>query len=238
MQVKYGQYAHEANEVKLVRFDVRPRLSPRGQRMELVYRAHLRGELKDTGGQSALTTKINALIAAYDQSYQDFIVLDNSGVQTPHSFLNSDPRNVSGNRVVYRSWDGRDPAEYVVSRSYEIVVQAIMAQPESGLLYLNETVANLGTGGQVWSADNTFSGPQATIIYPSSWVTVVQSGTAIGYSGYPGARPPIMGSNFEHEERQRVTPGTPVFRGNGYTHYPISWHYEFSTIFPGPYSPA
>lgn len=230
MIIKWGSYAHTDNEAQLVRYDVQPRKSQRGQRLELSYRAHIRGELKDTSGQAALTTKIQSLISAYDQNYQDFILLDNSGNSTPHSILNSDPRNVSGNRVVYRSWDGTDPVEYATIRTYEIVIEAIMAQPESNLVYLTERVTYIGTGGRIWSADNTQYGPQATVLYPSSWKHVLQDGYAIFYTGPAVPNGPLYPSNFEHEEQRRIVPMEPSFRGQGYTHYPISWHYSFSTI--------
>jgi hypothetical protein len=237
MQVAWGNYTHESNEVQLVNFTVRPRMSRRNLRMERQYRIHLRGELKDTGGQSALTTKINNLISAYSNDFQDFNLYDNSGNLTPHSISSTDPRNISGNRVVHRSWDGTDPVEYALIRSYEIIIEATLSDPESGLLYLSESVTTIGSGGQIWEAVNTFSGPQAAVICPQSWVRVVQQGMAIGYQGWPPARPPIFPNNFEHEERRRITPHYPQFRGQGFTHYPISWHYEFSTIFPGVYAP-
>lgn len=230
MRIAWGSYFHTENEAQLVRYDVQPRKSQRGQRLELVYRAHYRGELKDTGGQAAITAKINALIAAYDQNYQDFILLDNNGVSTPHSFANTDSRNVSGNRVVYRSWDGIDPVEYATIRTYEIVVEAVMAQPESNLVYLTERITYIGTGGLVWSADNTQYGPQATVLYPSSWRHVLQDGYAVYYTGPATPNGPIFPENFEHLEQRRIVPMEPQFRGQGYTHYGISWHYSFSTI--------
>lgn len=228
MQIKWGNYSHTENETQLVRYDVQPRKSQRGQRLELVYRAHLRGELKDSTGQAAITAKIQALIAAYDQNYQDFVLLDNSGNSTPHSFLNSDQRNVSGNRVVYRSWDGIDGAEYANMRTYEIVVEAVMAEPESNLVYLTERFTYIGTGGPVWSADNTQYGPQDTPLYPSSWIHVMQDGYAVYYTGPATAQSPIFPANSEHLEQRRRVPMEPQFRGQGYTHYPISWHYSFS----------
>lgn len=231
MQIKWGSaYSFDENSCQLVNFTVRPHNSPRGQRLELVYRAHLRAELKDTGGQSALTTKIENFIAAFDQNYQDFLVYDNSGNLTPHHFKNSDPRNVSGNRVVYRSWDGRDPVEYTFIRTLEVVVEAVMAQPESGLVYMTESLTTIGSGGPVWIAENTQYGPQAAQIYPASWRHVIQHGQAIFYFGPATPNPPSFPSNFEHLERRRIVRGEPRFRGQGYTHYPISWHYEFSTI--------
>lgn len=230
MRVSWGGYQFDENAVQLVSFSVRPRNSHRGNRMELVYTAHLRAELKTTSGQAAITTLIRDFITAFDQNYQDFVLVDNSGVETPHTFRNSDPRNVSGNRVIQRSWDGQDPVEYALVRTADVVVQAIMAQPESGLIYLTESLTTIGTGGMVWSADNTQNGPQATVLYPSSWRHVVQQGHAIYYFGPATENGPLFPLNFEHQERRRIVRGEPQFRGQGYTHYPISWHYEYSTI--------
>ena len=230
MRIAWGNYQFDENAAQLVSFSVRPRISQRGQRMELVYTAHVHCELKSTSGQSAITTLINDFIAAFDQNYQDFTLYDNSSVVTPHSFSNSDIRNVSGNRVIQRSWDGVDPVEYALIRTLDVVVQAVMAEPESNLLYFSERLTTIGTGGPVWSADNTQYGPQSTLLYPSSWRHVVQQGHAVYYFGPAVANGPFFPSNFEHLERRRIVRGEPAFRGQGYTHYPISWHYEYSTI--------
>lgn len=230
MIASWGGYSFDENLAQLVNFSVRPRRSQRGQRMEWVYTAHLHGELKNTGGQSAITTDIQEFIAAFDQDYQDFVLVDNSGNETPHTFRNTDPRNVSGNVVIQRSWPGRDPVEYALIRTFDVVVQAIMADPIDNLLYFRESLTTIGTGGLVWSPDNTQYGPQATVLYPSSWRHVIQQGQAVYYGGPAVANGPAFPSNFEHQERRRIVRGEPMFRGQGYTHYPISWHYEYSTI--------
>src|SRR5688500_8037702 len=98
MRVSWGGYQFDENAAQLVSFYVRPRNSHRGQRMELVYTAHVHAELKTTSGQAAVTTLIQDFIAEFDQNYRDFVVVDNDGNQTPHTFRNSDQRNVSGNR--------------------------------------------------------------------------------------------------------------------------------------------
>jgi hypothetical protein len=228
----YGGYPHDENELNLVRCDYRSVLSPRGRRLNTVVTFHLFGELIDTG--SALITKARNLMLAYQNDYRDFRYSVDGVIA--HEMLNSSPDNISGVRVVHRSFAKGDAAELAVKRSYSISLQATYDTAEDDLVYWQESVRYIGNCGPSYEIIPTFSGPISLLTAERTAQHIIQKGKAVGYFGYvlpPGSSLPAS----EHQDQREVelTGGTQV--GQAARFYTTEWAYRHTTgvyteIFP------
>jgi hypothetical protein len=228
----YGGYTHDENELNLVRADYRTVLSSRGRRLNNVVTFHLFGELIDTG--SSLITAARNLMLAYQNDYRDFRY-SVDGV-TAHEMLNSSPDNISGVRVVHRSFAKGDAAELAVKRSDTSSLQATYDTCEDDLVYWQESVHYIGNTGPSYDIVQTFNGPISVLTALSTPQRIIQKGKAVGYFGYvlpPGSYLP----NSEHQDQREVelTGGTQV--GQAARFYTTEWCYRHTTgiyteIFP------
>lgn len=228
----YGGFTHPDNEVNLVRADYRVQLSPRGRRLNTVVSFHLFGEIIDTG--SSLITAARNTMLAYNSDYRDFRYTV-GGVEA-HSMLNSSPDNISGVRVVHRSFAKGDAAELATKRSFSITLQATYDTCEDDLVYWQESIHYIGNTGPSYDIVQTFNGPISVLTALSTPQRIIQKGKAVGYFGYilpPGPYLP----NAEHQDQREVelTGGTNV--GQAARFYQTEWCYRHTTgiyteIFP------
>lgn len=228
----YGGYTHADNEVNLVRADYRTQLSPRGRKLNTVVTFHLFGELIGTG--SSLITAATNLMLAYQNDYRDFrYTVD--GTQA-HALLNGSPDNISGVRVVHRSFAKGDAAELATKRSFSIDLRATYDTSEDDLVYWQESVRYIGNTGPSYEVIQTFTGPYSQLTAMSTPQRIIQKGKAVGYFGYvlpPGSYLPAS----EHQDQREVelTGGTQL--GQAARFYTTEWVYRHSTgvyteIFP------
>jgi hypothetical protein len=216
----FGGYVHADNELNLVRADYRSAMSPRGKRLNTVATFHLFGELIDTG--SSLISAARDLMLAYQSDYRDFRYTVDGVVA--HEMLNGTADNISGVRVIHRSFAKGDGAELAVKRSYSIVLQATFDTAEQELVYWQEQIAYIGNTGPSYEIVQTYNGPYSILTAISTPQRIIQSGKAIGYSTYvlpPGPYAP----NSEHQDQRRVTLTGGSNMGQASRFYTTEWSY-------------
>lgn len=237
MYFRYGSYQHPANEVNIDRFVISSRITNRGRRRSQIYQMHISGELLYST-QSELTDRIQGLIAAYDQNFQDAGFFQDDDAPTPHRLPNS-ADCVSGVQVVQRSWPVGDAAEYATKRTFSVVLQAEYDRPDSEILEYSEQFQYLGNGGPCFEVVNQYEGdPIVQRLHEKTAQRIVQTGTSLGLNGYVlpfGAAFPA----FEHGNLRQESPGTPKQQGLRFQEYPFAWTYYMTlpapvTTFPTP----
>lgn len=240
MYFKYGGYQHPDNEARLMAFIVRPDHSSRGKKMITTYEMHLQIEIclpvsmagaTTAQAQSHLNTRIGEIIDVYANNYRDAVFCHDDGTQTRHSLINAD--SLSGVRVTHRTWPKGDGDEYATTRTGYVVLQADYLTPDSQLVFFQEVVRNIGTGGPRWRIQDLEVGnPIVTTLNQKTHQRVIQTGVAIGLQGYVLDYMIPLWPAFEHLDLREVNPATPRANGQGYTHYPISWTFHMSLPAP------
>lgn len=229
MYLKYGSYTHAANEaeIKITR-DTNNRDS-QGRLVKMTERWQIDGELQ-AASQSAITTAIDALIAAYSSDNSDLILyLDDGTTESSHTLKRADA--ISGPRVVQRpSFPTGRGAEYATFRTYSIAVEADFAGDSSvGLVSWMETLEFFG-GGERWAYLETLNGaPQRQTLAQQTTYHVTQRGEAVGLLAYPSVQGPIWPSQ-EHTDQRRITRSVPDKVGpSRFENWKVSWEYHFES---------
>lgn len=241
----YGGYTHPAGEVYPRRIEVRPVKSQRGVRWASEYRIEIGGDfVRGDGVAGGLTrdevkARVDLLNQTYKYDYRDcgFILPDDSKVQ---QLLTDDIDNLSGNQVIFRSWDNVLPTEWANTRSFTVVISALFRESYSNILYFSETLTQHGTGGPRWVKRNLWSeNPQREVVAAKTKIHIVQSGVIQGTSGYIALPSPWWPDDEQTWRRTIATTG-PRYHGHPSfdrgTHYTKSYQYHFD-LTPGEYDP-
>jgi len=226
MIFKYRNYTHDNNEVEVV-FRQSALFDQRGNRRGLRKRLELKGVLHGTS-QANLTTKLNALDAAYTVNGGDAVLfLDDGTTQTHHKLISSG--TLTGVRVVQPpSFAPGDGAEYSTFRSYTIVLEADFIG-DSNILSSEEAVTIVGTGGPRFAYLETLvTSAVRQQVNKFTLVRMTQSGLAKGYLSYPFVPAPIWPALEDVDQRSIVT-RSPKDQGLIFTDFPISWTYKFTS---------
>jgi hypothetical protein len=228
MQFTYGSYTHPAGEVSLT-ITKRPVFSARGFRVATRETWNLQGILQGSSPQD-VSSKIADLQTAYGANGKDAKLLLPGGSTSAHALISSD--TLGGVRVTSLNFPEGRGAEFSTFRTYAITLEADFAEAESTLLRFEESLDVTGTAGAKTKYLTTLdAGPQKQTIFTRTTVTLVQSGSALGYLAYPLIPPPIF-PEAEHVERRRISRG-PVRESRGvYTDFPVQWNYVFESDFP------
>lgn len=227
---QYGGYTHENGEVDLTRMTINYAHSPRGLRMERTDTLYLQGEIM-VDGAAAVLTRAQEIINAYDVDYGNARLYLDDDTPTPHGLDNDSPFNVTGVKVIDRSWPKGGAEELANMRTFKVTLEATFADNESQLLQWEETLQFIGTGGPAFDVIRTFNGPYKQLTALATEQRIIQYGSAVGYTAYVEPPPPLFPED-EHLDRRVITPGTGKQRGRLATFYPISWQYHFTTIAP------
>jgi hypothetical protein len=241
MYFRYGGYSHTPGEVNLEQFEVQPKTTVRGKRAEVTYRLHIRGELQFTPAEEAAITdsldrqqkmsvKINALLGAYNVDGFSGGLVMSDGTPTNHYLDQLQPNIISPVRVAYRSWPRGAGDEYVTARTYYIILEADFDESASNLYEFRETLLFSGLAGPAWEYVISQTGaPLQQQLAGLTTQTVIQSGLAVGSTGWPLGYlpPPLWPAANEHQDRRRIVPGDPKFFGVSHRYYPLSWTYVF-----------
>jgi hypothetical protein len=181
-----------------------------------------------------MTSKINALEAAYNKSNQSPMRLEfvENGSVTPTAHEININDTLDGIRVTaaphYPVGSG---AEYVNFRNYAITVTALVKtkQNDSDLVFFQEEVETVGARPRdvVIETLNTFPVMQRTANQTAYMVS--QRGRAIGLNNYPPAPPykhPIGVAAIMTNRVSRKSPRETYVNGRWLrTMYEIGWHY-------------
>ena len=243
----YGDYEHEKGEVYPQAIQVIPRINDDGVRWASLYRMQVAGDFCSSDGTqltvAQISTRISALNDAYQFDYKDCGFKDPDGNLTPHRMDTNDVYNLSGNRIVRRSWDNVMPTEYANTRSFSVTIESLFQENYTEILAFREATTKRGTGGPIWKMYNLWDGtPYKEFITNTSKVTHVQTGTIIGMNTWPDPllyAPPYW-PDEEMEWLRTITQTSP--RNHGHpsfqkaTHYRTDYTYFFQRTTASPFA--
>lgn len=228
MIFKYGGYAHEDNEVALS-FTQRAILVDRG------IKAHRRiisltGKLHGTDVDD-LTDKIQSLQNAYELNGKDAVLYKSDGTtQTAIGILNS--QTINGTRVTQPPTFGNlDGAEYTTFVTYSITIEGDV-QGDTNLLAYEEKLSFRGNGGPRLAYLEPIVGePIKQQTTQRTISKVIQSGRALGLSGYPTVNGPLFPGDEDGEQRG-IDLDAPKNLLGYRSEFAIQWSYRFRSVRP------
>jgi len=188
-------------------------------------------ELSNPLDPPAVDGLIQNMISSYTDDYQDFGFYLPDGSPTAHLIRNDDDFNISGNKVLSRSWLYQTPTEFANTRSFAISLGARYLESYSPILFFSERIGIRGTGGPAWQYRARFTGlPIREEVAERTPVTVTQRGRVVGTTEMISPPPPWFPDSEMQEHRyiERVSPrlhGHPDF--NKATHYELLYSYVF-----------
>lgn len=180
--------------------------------------------------QAAITAAIQAREAAFAQDGQDLMLLTDSGGSTAHSLSTG---NTCGGTFVI---DGPNfpqgaGAEYSTFRTWDVTIEAEIPVTQEDLLDWTETISIEG-GGPKHVFIQTLTGvAQKQTVAQNTPYRLTQSGSAIGFSGYPIPPGPVFPAH-EHRPRRRISRTGPKVRRGKFQDYRINWTYQFEAVTP------
>jgi hypothetical protein len=221
MILKYGAYAHAANEAELVVTKTAV-WSAAEQRQAVRERWTIQGQLHGAS-PAALTTSIDALLNAYSTDGLDAGLYLDDGV-TPTSHIMRSSQSLGGVRVLGIDFPDSRGAEYATYRSYRIVLEAEFPNAFVALLSWIETVSFEG-GGPRWVLIETRTGPpQQQLVSQATPYRVIQGGRRWGSGRIrrrrrPCGRPPSTATAAASASgcRAAAATSTPSSRSPGAT---------------------
>jgi hypothetical protein len=232
---EYGSYQHERGEVYPQMIEIMSVDSDRGYRWAFDYRMQIAGNFCQAPDNpltpATIDAKILALTNAYANDYQDFGFLFGDLSRTSHYMETDHVDNLSGNKVLSRSWDYQSPAEFANTRSFQIRLGAKIFSSYSSILYFQETVSQRGTGGPRWNYQERWQGiPIREDITQRTAVEIYQRGIVVGANSFVQPPPPWWPDDEQQEFRyiERVSPrlhGHPSFAKA--THHTVRYSYKF-----------
>ena len=229
MQLVYGSATFAVGSVDVTSFTevlVNSADQPYSRRVTVQVQGFLDGD-----SQAGLTQDSQELYDALAVPYRDLILYEDSGGASALHLTNAD--SISG-VVVTRGpdWPSSRGAEYVNYRSFAFSASAeYQLQGTARLLMEFSETISLGGGKPLFVCLPALNGPsQRQQTYKLMPWTATQSGTAVGYKGYPLALPPRFPGSLK--QAGRISRASPRRRGRGYEGYRVSWEYEFESPTP------
>lgn len=228
--LKYGSYTHEENELT-ISISKNTLFDSSGVPYAVIQNWNIEGWLFGDDS-SDLTSKIRALETAYSEHGKDLEFFINSA-KSAHTIKSSE--TVGGIKVInpphYSKGEG---AEYSTFRTYSITLEAEIPldnnREDGDTISFNESLQFVGGGPRFVYLQTINGKPQKQQVAQSTPYKCVQTGSAVGYKGYPVAPPPMFPGD-EHIDQRNITRKSPKKRGTGnqYTDYEISWTYNFES---------
>ena len=227
MIVKYGNYSHAQDEV-LISVQRSPLYDEQKKAYGYTEKWNLGGQIL-ADSSTAITTALNALVAAYSVNGKDLKLLQNDGTLTAHYMLSNQSRG--GTRVTEGpSYLEGGKGQYANHRSYSIAVEADFISPAaSNLVSFHEEIEIVGDGSGMWSHIPVIAGLWPKVDTTThSVVRMVQRGQAVGLRTYPYAflPAPIWPGDFKGWEKRAIKGGPDNING-AFTNYRLSWEYPF-----------
>ena len=237
----YGGYEHLVGEVYPAKIEIIPKFTNEGLRWATQYTFRLQGSFVDVEPElspSGVDSKIGTIIDAYKDDYKDCGFKLPDGSLTNHYMKSNDQYNLSGNRVVYRSWDHAVPTEFANTRSFSIGITSLWMNSIDNILSWTESVEKTGTGGPIREVRTTWGGqPYMYTIALQSKVTHVQQGEIISLGTWATPPDPYW-PNEELVHLRVIQQNSPKFWGDPTftkpTHFVMRYKYIFQRIGPSP----
>lgn len=235
----YGSYKHPKGEVYPASLEVRPRFTSDGVRWASDLRMQVKGSFVNQNPEldaAGVNDRIEALEQVYRFDYRDAGFLFSDETPTQHFILTDDGHNLSGNRVLHRSWDNVAKTEFANTRSFSVVIGALVLDTYSDIIYFKESTTRIGDGGPSWKLYNNWQGdPIKEFVSAQTKVYHVQEGVIDGLFTWPTAPAPYW-PNEELTWRRVIRQTSPRLHGhpsnNKPTHYRTEYRYEFERIGP------
>jgi len=237
MILKVGSFSHEVNDVQLESHRRVSRYNERNRRRSRVHTLEVRGRLKiDVAGGdtvSDLTNAIRALETAYQDDDVQVGLYLNDGTPTAHVLTTAD--SLSGINILDLNFNDPVGADYVVTRHFRATFQAEYIQTESQITSFKESVRTIGNGGPQFQVTALPRGlPRVDLITQRTPQIIFQTGSAVGYLGWPeGVVPPPVFPLWEQQQRRTIE----RIGGESFRHYVIDrgirWAYTFIRQEPG-----
>lgn len=215
-----GAFQFADNECNLASFSKQLRFSQRNKRLQTVIQINLTGELIYST-TATIVTHINSLENALTSDYRDFRYT--VGGVLSHQLLNSSDC-CSGVKVIQYSLPKGTPEQLATTRSFSITLQGTYDAAETDLVSWRESIRIVGTGGPSYVVVNTFYGPYAFLQSLTTAVQYYQTGSAVGYTGYPVPPGPVNPAG-EFVDRRQITYTSGRNVGNAIRFYTTSWQY-------------
>lgn len=239
----YGTFSHRACEVYPKTYSAEALRGPNGVVWGVRRVLDIAGDLVGNDGaemsSSEVVTRIGLIDSAYSTDFKDAKFTLPDGTTTVHTMLNGDTLNLSGNRVVYKSWDHVDPGELANTRSFSVRIEALYRANPGSIISYHESTTKIGNGGPIWKLYETANGTiKKVVVSDISKVVHITVGEVIA-----GARLSPPASLWPTEEqgwRREITQGTPVDHGHPtgkFTHYRTSWKYYHERLGASPLLP-
>ena len=204
MIFKYGDYSHSQAECS-VRTELVSVFDQYQRRIGTRIRYTVLGVKRGTS-QADLTTKLNALAAAYNTDGNSFgLYLDDGSTATNMVVADSNvfgqTRVVVPPSMISGPWSGRP--EYANQKTYYLVLEAETRVGE-GYFAWKSRIVRKGTGGPKWVYSPQQDGDaQKQTLQTATTVWFIQTGAAIGRKAYVTPDSPQYPTN-EHEEMREV----------------------------------
>jgi hypothetical protein len=234
MYFKYGSYQHATNEVGFTAA-VSGEFSSQKTEWSTTHTWSITGELlQGSMSASEFQTAVGNLVAAYQDHYQDAGLYFDDGTPTVYNVVNTS--TVGGVLVTQKpaltSFQG---AAYGNFFPYSISLQFILPSTSTWgtIKEWVETVRWHGTGGPHWLMQGSLTGapePQQTQLFTP--MSAVQSGRAVGTTGYPVPPLPLW-SLWEHLDQREMELSSPLVLGPvggggaAAIDFAVSWSYFF-----------
>lgn len=226
MTVSYGGFSFQTGDPTLA---VTKTIleSALGDRIGYDERWTLTGELIGTS-QSNVTQLINAMQDAFGVNFKNLIVYDNNGSPSAHALYNS--KSFSGVKVKSLTFPD-EPGQYVVSRKYQLTVEASFLEKNPGIVSYVETVTVRG-GGPRWIYKPALQGPpQRQLLNEQTPYHATQSGQSMGFLDWIPAPAPLWPEALHIDQSSSVRK-TPSFQNNKNVNFPTEWNYVFESATP------
>lgn len=241
--VSYGSYQWDQNAVWFTRH-LRPIIGKTGRRNFIHNQWILNGRVNGANTAEVDTARVNMENALIDG--QDLVF----SLGTTQNLISANC--VNGTKIRSLDWlpgyDGArgSGAEDVFRRTFRLIIDGLVrVTSDTDIIEWHEQVTGTGTGGPRTLPVGSLTGyvtAQQTQLYTKC--EAVQTGYAVGLTGYPPAASPIWvsgaGGVYEYFERRRNSLSSPQQIGiNQNTGYRRSWSYQFfSTVGPIVGSPS
>lgn len=227
MRGTYGSYQHDHSELA-IRSEQHAIFDTFRRRIGEKIRFTCLG-VKRAANQAELNTKLEALVAAYRNDYQDFVLYQDDGTTPTILQLRSD-QTFGGVKVVVPPsmvsgpWSGQP--EFANMKTYFFVLEA-ETRVGDGLYAYKQRMLIKGTGGPKWVySPQQVGDPQIQILQTNTTFWYIQHGVAVGRKGYPDLPPPVY-PGIEHANMREVGVDTPeqmVYGGESEL-FRLDWKY-------------
>jgi len=234
----HGDFTHRPCEVYPKRFSIENVRGDNGIVWAKKYTLEIGGDLVGASGAeldaNEVVARIAILDAAYAAEHQDCGFKMQDGTTTVHTLATNNANNLTGNRIVYRSWEHLHPGELANTRSFAVRFEALFRTSSGSIFSYNQRTRKIGTGGPMWKLYETANGTiQKEFTANLSKVVHITTGELVSGIPLPASTP--LWPNEEQQWRREIEVGTPVDHGHPtgkYTHYRTLWRYHFERLGP------